>query len=104
MEKNFKPMMAAQVEEQFTNILMNGDGIRKDNGGHDFFEVIPRASVRVSNGGVGCSGYEQLQPANKILSRVILKLEKEGYIVLQKPCSDSYKGRFKASVYYLASE
>lgn len=104
MEKDFKPTMAEQIEEKFTTTIMNGDGIRKDNGGHDFFEVIPRNIIKTANGGLGGSDYERLVPADKILKRVILKLEKDGYIVLQKPCSDLYKGRFKTTVYYLAGE
>lgn len=104
MTKSFKPLMASVKNEEFKNILMNGDGIRKDNGGHDYYEIIPREKIAVSNGTVGCGDHERTSAADEVLKDVLRNMKKNGYIVQSKPSSDGYTGRFKTTTYYLAGE
>ena len=104
MEKNFKPMMAIDREIEFKNLLLRGFGIRKDNGGHDYYDVIERKKIDTANGGVGYGDHERTKAADNVLKKVLKDLDKEGYVVMTKASMDSYKGRFKATVYYLASE
>jgi hypothetical protein len=102
METTFKPMMAIDREIEFKNLLMRGFGIRKDNGGHDYYDIVERDKIATSTGCVGCSGYKSTKAADNVLKKVIKELDKEGYVVMAKASQDCYKGRFKATTYYLA--
>lgn len=102
MEKTFKPMMAIDREIEFKNLLLRGFGIRKDNGGHDYYDVIERKKIDSSNGGVGYGDHKQTKAADNVLKKVLKQLEKDGYVVMTKASMDCYKGRFKATTYYLA--
>lgn len=104
MEKTFKPLMAKVKEEEYIDILMRGNGIRKDCGGHDYYDIIPRERITTSTGTVGCGDNERTSAADEVLKDVLRNMKKNGYIVLSKPSSDIYKGRFKATTYYLAGE
>lgn len=104
MTKKFKPLMANVKEEEYIDILMRGDGIRKDNGGHDYYDIIPREKIPFSNGTVGCGDNKHTSAADDVLKDVLRKMKKNGYIVQSKPCSDIHTGRFKATTYYLAGE
>lgn len=100
----FKPMRAENKELEFTEILLSGKGIKKDAGGHDYYDIIPRDRIAVANGTVGCSDYKRTPSADGVLKKVLKQLEKDGYVVMEKPSQDCYKGRFKATTYYLAEE
>lgn len=104
METTFKPMMAIDREIEFKNLLMRGFGIRKDNGGHDYYDVIKRKNIDSANGGVGYGDHERTKAADNVLKKVLKQLEKDGYVVMTKASLDNYKGRFKATTYYLAEE
>lgn len=104
MTKSFKPLMASVKNEEFKSILMRGDSIRKDNGGHDYYDIIPREKIAVSNGTVGCGDCKRTAAADEVLKDVLRQLKKDGYIVQSKPSSDNYTGRFKTTTYYLAGE
>ena len=103
MGNNFKPLMASKMNEDFTNVLVSGDGIRIDKA-HDYCEVIERNKIRSSNGCVGTGFNERLTRADDVLKDVLKQLKKEGYVVMTKQSSDTYTGRFKATTYYLAGE
>lgn len=103
MTKKFKPLMASAVEEEYTDALMNGDGIRTDKA-HDFFEVIVRDRIAVCNGCVGMGDHKRIHRADDVLKDILKRMRKEGYVIMTKPCSDTYTGRFKATTYYLAGE
>lgn len=104
METTFKPMMAIDREIEFKNLLLRGFGIRKDNGGHDYYDVIERKKIDSANGCVGCGDHKHTKAADNVLKKILKELEKDGYIVMVKACSDIYKGRFKSTTYYLAEE
>ena len=104
MTKKFKPLMANVKNEEFYGILISGNGIRKDNGGHDYYDIIPRDLLPTSNGTVGCGDHMRTSAADEVLKDVLRQLRKEGYIVQSKASSDVYTGRFKATTYYLAGE
>ena len=97
-------MMAIDREIEFKNLLLRGFGIRKDNGGHDYYDVIKRKNIDLANGGVGYGGHGRTKAADNVLKKVLKQLEKDGYVVMTKACLDCYKGRFKAITYYLAEE
>ena len=103
METTFKPMMASVKEQEFKNALLHGYGIKKDNGAHDYYDIVERNKIATST---GCVGYSKIttKAADNVLKKVLKQLEKDGYIVMAKGCSDIYKGRFKATTYYLAEE
>jgi len=103
MANNFKPLMASTINEEFTNILMGGDGIRTDKA-HDYYEVIERSALPSCRGCIGTGRYTRVQRADDVLKDVLRQLKKEGYIVLTRGCSDIYKGDLKATTYYLAGE
>lgn len=102
MTTTFKPMMAIDREIEFKNLLLRGFGIKKDNGGHDYYDIIERKMIDTSNGGVGCGEHEHTKCADGVLKKVLKQLEKEGYVLMTKASQDIYKGRFKATTYYLA--
>ena len=102
METTFKPMMAIDREIEFKNILLRGFGIRKDNGGHDYYDVIERKKIDTANGGVGYGDHERTKAADNVLKKVLKELDKEGYVVMTKASMDCHTGRFKATTYYLA--
>lgn len=104
MTKSFKPLMAKVKEEEYIEILMRGDGIRKDCGGHDYYDIIPREKIAVSNGTVGCGDHERTSAADEVLKDVLRNMKKNGYIVQSKQSSEIYNGRFKTTTYYLAGE
>lgn len=104
METTFKPMMAIDREIEFKNLLLRGFGIKKDAGGHDYYDIIPRDRIVVANGTVGCSDYKRTPSADGVLKKVLKDLDKDGYVVMTKASQDCYKGRFKATTYYLAEE
>ena len=104
MATNFVPLKAEAKHEEFYKILMSGKGIKKDNGGHDYYDVIPRHFIKGSIGTVGSSDYKMVSAADDVLNDVVKTLKKEGYIVQKKTCSEIYTGRFKAVIYYLAGE
>lgn len=104
MTKKFKPMMAIDREIEFKNLLLRGFGIRKDNGGHDYYDVIERNKIDSANGCVGCGDHKHTKAADNVLKKVLRELDKEGYVVMTKASMDCYKGRFKATTYYLAEE
>ena len=49
MAKRFLPLKAETKFDEFYAILMSGDGIRKDNGAHDYYDIIPRERISVTN-------------------------------------------------------
>ena len=104
METKFKPMKAIDREIEFKNLLLRGFGIRKDNGGHDYYDVIEREKIDSSNGCVGCGYHKHTKAADNVLKKILKELDKEGYVVMTKASMDCYKGRFKATTYYLAEE
>ena len=104
MAKRFLPLKAETKFDEFYAILMSGDGIRKDNGAHDYYDIIPRERISVTNGTVGFGDYKHTSFADDVLKDVIKHLKKEGYIVHAKPSSDVYTGKNKAVTYYLAGE
>ena len=103
METTFRPMMAIDREIEFKNLLLRGFGIRKDNGGHDYYDIVERNKIATST---GCVGYSKIttKAADNVLKKVLKELDKEGYVVMAKASQDCYKGRFKATTYYLAEE
>lgn len=103
MITTFKPMKAEVKEQEFRNILLSGKGIKKDAGGHDFYNIVERECIKDSNGSVTNDG-KTTKCADGVLKKVLKDLEKEGYVVMTKACLDCYKGRFKATTYYLAEE
>ena len=103
MNTEFKPMRAENKELEFTEILLSGKGIKKDAGGHDFYNIVEREHVKDSNGCVTSTG-KTTKCADVVLKKVLKDLEKEGYVVMSKASLDCYKGRFKATTYYLAEE
>ena len=103
MNTEFKPMRAENKELEFTEILLSGKGIKKDAGGHDFYNIVEREHVKDSNGCVTSTG-KTTKCADGVLKKVLKDLEKEGYVVMSKASLDCYKGRFKATTYYLAEE
>ena len=104
MAKTFVPLKTEAKHEEFYKILMSGNGIRKDNGGHDYYDIIPRERISAANGTVGSSDYNRTSAADDVLKDVIKVLKKEGYIVQTKLCSDIHTGRFKAVTFFLAGE
>lgn len=104
MRNEFKPMRAENKELEFTEILLSGKGIKKDAGGHDYYDIVERDKISTSTCCVGCAGYKSTKAADNVLKKVLKQLEKDGYVVMTKACSDIYKGRFKATTYYLAEE
>lgn len=104
MITTFKPMMASVKEQEFKGILLSGKGIKKDNGAHDYYDIVERNNISTSTGCVGCAGSKPTKAADNVLKKVLKELEKEGYVVMTKACSDIYKGRFKSTTYYLADE
>lgn len=104
MTKIFKPLLASVKNEEFKDILMSGDGIRKDCGGHDYYDIIPRENISSTNGTVGCGTYRRTSAADEVLKDVFRQLKKAGYIVQSKPSSDIHTGRFKTTTFYLAGE
>lgn len=104
METTFKPMMAIDREIEFKNLLLRGFGIRKDNGGHDYYDVIERNKIDSANGGVGYGDHEHTKAADNVLKKILKELDKEGYVIMTKACSNTYTGRFKSTTYYLAEE
>jgi hypothetical protein len=104
METTFKPMMAIDREIEFKNLLLRGFGIRKDNGGHDYYDVIERKKIDSSNGGVGYGDHKHTKAADNVLKKVLKTLDKAGYVIMTKAAMDGYKGRFRAVTYYLAEE
>lgn len=104
METTFKPMMAIDREIEFKNLLLSGFGIRKDNGGHDYYDVIERRKIVSANGCVGCGDHKQIKAADNVLKKVLKDLDKEGYVVMTKASQDCHTGRFKSTTYYLAGE
>ena len=103
MNTEFKPMRAENKEKEFTEILLSGKGIKKDAGGHDFYNIVEREHVKDSNGCVTSTG-KTTKCADGVLKKVLKQLEKDGYVVMSKASLDCYKGRFKATTYYLAEE
>lgn len=103
MITTFKPMRADRKEQEFKEILLSGKGIKKDAGGHDFYNIVGREHVKDSNGCV-TSTEKTTKCADGVLKKVLKDLEKEGYVVMSKPSLDCYKGRFKTTTYYLAEE
>lgn len=103
MITTFKPMRAEKKEQEFKNILLSGKGIKKDAGGHDFYNIVEREHVKDSNGCVTSTG-KTTKCAEGVLKKVLKDLEKEGYVVMSKASMDCYKGRFKTTTYYLAEE
>lgn len=103
METTFKPMRAENKELEFTEILLSGKGIKKDAGGHDFYNIVEREDIPNSNGCV-VNNVTTTKSADGVLKKVLKQLEKDGYVVMTKACMDCYKGRFKATTYYLAGE
>lgn len=103
MRNEFKPMRAENKELEFTEILLSGKGIKKDAGGHDFYNIVEREYIKDSNGCVTDKCFTT-KSADGVLKKVLKQLEKDGYVVMTKACSDIYKGRFKATTYYLAEE
>ena len=99
----FKPMRAENKEKEFTEILLSGKGIKKDAGGHDFYNIVEREYITNSNGCVTDKEFTT-KSADGVLKKVLKQLDKDGYVVMTKACSDIYKGRFKATTYYLAEE
>lgn len=104
MFTTFKPMKASVKEKEFKNALLHGYGIRKDNGGHDYYDVIERCNIDTANGGVGYGGHAHTKAADNVLKKVLKELDKEGYVVMTKASQDCHKGRFKTTTYYLAEE
>lgn len=102
METTFKPMMAIDREIEFKNLLLIGFGIRKDNGGHDYYDIVERGKIETSTGCVGCAGCKTTKAADNALKKVFKELDKEGYVIMTKACSNIYTGRFKSTTYYLA--
>ena len=103
METLFKPMRAENKELEFTEILLSGKGIKKDAGGHDYYNIVEREHITKSNGCVTDKEFTT-KSADGVLKKVLKQLEKEGYVVMSKPSMDCYKGRFKTTTYYLAEE
>lgn len=99
----FKPMRAENKEKEFTELLLSGKGIKKDAGGHDFYNIVEREYITNSNGCVTDKEFTT-KSADGVLKKVLKQLEKDGYVVMTKACMDCYKGRFKATIYYLAGE
>ena len=99
----FKPMRAENKEIEFTEILLSGNGIKKDAGGHDFYNIVEREYIQSSNGCVTDKCFTT-KSADGVLKKVLKQLEKDGYVVMTKACLDCYKGRFKAVIYYLAEQ
>ena len=95
-------MMAIDREIEFKNLLLRGFGIKKDDGAHDYYDIVERDKIATSTCCVGCAGYKSTKAADNVLKKVLKELEKDGYIVMAKACSDIYKGRFKSTTYYLA--
>ena len=96
-------MMAEKKELEFTKILLSGKGIKKDAGGHDFYNIVEREHIKNSN---GCVTDKEIttKSADGVLKKVLKQMEKNGYVVMTKACMDCYKGRFKSTTYYLAEE
>ena len=103
MNTEFKPMRAENKEKEFTELLLSGKGIKKDAGGHDFYNIVEREHVKDSNGCVTSTG-KTTKCADGVLKKVLKQLEKDGYVVMSKASLDCYKGRFKTTTYYLAGE
>ena len=103
METTFKPMMAIDREIEFKNLLLKGFGIKKDNGGHDYYNVVERENIKESNGNV-TNNEKTTKSADGVLEKVLKELEKNGYVIMSKASLDCYKGRFKTTTYYLAGE
>lgn len=103
MNTEFKPMRAENKELEFTEILLSGKGIKKDAGGHDFYNIVEREHVKDSNGCVTSTG-KTTKCADGVLKKVLKQLEKDGYVVMSKASLDCYNGRFKTTTYYLAEE
>lgn len=99
----FKPMRAENKEKEFTELLLSGKGIKKDAGGHDFYNIVERKDIPNSNGCV-VNNVATTKSADGVLKKVLKQLEKDGYVVMAKASLDCYKGRFKATTYYLAEE
>lgn len=99
----FKPMRAENKELEFTEILLSGKGIKKDAGGHDYYNIVEREYIPNSNGCVTNKEFST-KSADGVLKKVLKQLEKDGYVVMAKPSMDCYKGRFKTTTYYLAGE
>lgn len=102
METTFKPMMAIDREIEFRNLLLRGFGIKKDNGAHDYYDIVERDKIATSTGCVGCAGYKSTKAADNVLKKILKELDKEGYVIMTKACSNTYTGRFKSTTYYLA--
>ena len=99
----FKPMRAENKELEFTEILLSGKGIKKDAGGHDFYNIVEREHITKSNGCVTDKEFTT-KSADGVLKKVLKQLENDGYVFMAKPSMDCYKGRFKTTTYYLAGE
>jgi hypothetical protein len=104
MATTFKPMMASNKESEFTKLLLAGYGIKKDNSGHDYYDIVPRGNIPVANTGVGAASYKTTKAADNVLKKVLKTLDKAGYVIMTKAAMDGYKGRFRAVTYYLAEE
>lgn len=104
MEKTFKPMMAIDKEIEFKNLLLRGFGIRKDNGGHNYYDVIERNKIDAATACVGYGDHKHTKAADNVLKKVLRDLDKDGYVIMTKACLEYYKGRFKSTTYYLAEE
>ena len=101
MRNEFKPMRAEDKEFEFTELLLAGYGIKKDNGGHDFYNIVERDDIEKTNGCVTDKG-RCTHSADSVLKKVLKQLEKDGYIVMAKASLDCYKGRLKTTTFYLA--
>ena len=96
-------MRAENKALEFMEILLSGKGIKKDAGGHDFYNVVEREYITKSNGCVTDKEFTT-KSADGVLKKILKQLEKDGYVVMAKPSMDYYKGRFKTTTYYLAGE
>ena len=97
----FKPMRAENKEKEFTGLLLSGKGIKKDAGGHDFYNIVERKDIPSSNGCV-VNNVATTKSADGVLKKVLKQLEKDGYVVMTKASQDCHTGRFKTTTYYLA--
>ena len=106
MKKEFKPINASEMTKKFEEILMNGDAIRIDSGGHDFFDVVPRNEINSwkANENVGNGDFVKITRAVEPFFQAVENLKSKGFVVQEKICAHSGCCQYSAYLYYLEGE
>lgn len=106
MKKEFKPINASEMTKKFEDILMNGDAIRIDGGGHDFFDVVPRKEIDSwdAKENVGRGDFVKITRAVDAFLQAVENLKSKGFVVQKKICEYSGCCQYSAYLYYLEGE